>query len=363
MTASITPPRWESTADAANYDALLVALGQARRVGPERLAAFWPMVGTAYRGDLLLVGRAVNGWIDAVDVHELGDPEARGALLAAARKTSEGHDDDPMGWVVGAWGRRGGYSTSRSQFWRTARRVLAGVDRASAEDPWWPSRLAWTNLCKLAPYAGGNPGGALLRVQRALAPTLLRREIEELAPKLVLVLAGRWWFEPFAEALGLDVHWQDGLVGGVADDGQQRWVIAPHPQGRPEGAMSEKVLEAFSANGASPFTAASGVRGYEGPGSRSIGGSSAKHMTDPTGTRTSVRLTPTSLRSGRPRWTGWETDHAAQRTSPRCRGQTAGRWCRQRCAFPSVRTNLRPFRGHFQAISYTLLAPLGDVVT
>lgn len=54
-----------------------------------------------------------------------------------------------------------------------------------------------------------------------------------LRPTVVLVLASWWWSEPFVERLGLDVDWRSGLLEGVGDDGTRRWIIAPHPQGKP----------------------------------------------------------------------------------------------------------------------------------
>jgi hypothetical protein len=229
------------------YDALLEAVGTRPGVKPTELAAFWPMIGHAYDGSLMVVGRAVNGWIDRVAVSDLAGPEARRSLLGTMRRTSEGDGQGcPMGWVTGAWGRgRGSYSTARSSFWRFIRAVLAAVDPASADDPAWSSRLAWSNLAKLAPWGSGNPWGPLLDVQRELGPALLATEIEELAPRRVLVLAGRWWFEPFAVQLDLAVDWRDGLVEGVADDSHRRWMIAPHPQGKPRELLPA-TIEAFA---------------------------------------------------------------------------------------------------------------------
>jgi hypothetical protein len=229
----------------AAYEAFLGAVGAAPGLEPAELAAFYPMVGHAYAGDLLVVGRAVNGWVDRVTVDELRDPGARHRLAEAARRTSLGQDGCPMGWVTWRWSRPAGeYSTGRSAFWRHVRAVLAAVDPASADDPAWSSRLAWTNLVKLAPWSGGNPGGALLDRQREAGPALLAHEVADLAPARVLVLTGRWWFEPFAERLGLDVRWRDGLVEGVAHDAGRRWVVAGHPQGKPR-AMLDEVFAAF----------------------------------------------------------------------------------------------------------------------
>lgn len=140
-----------------------------------------------------------------------------------------------------AWGRRGEYSTARSAFWRFTRRFLAHLDRPSALDPHWSSRLAWTNLAKLAPWSGGNPGGVLLDIQRRLGPALLAQEVASLRPAVVLVLTGRWWFKPFAESLALPVDWRSGLLEGLADDGETRWLIAPHPQGKPQALFAEVV--------------------------------------------------------------------------------------------------------------------------
>jgi hypothetical protein len=122
--------------------------------------------------------------------------------------------------------------------------VLAAVDPASRDDPLWSSRLAWSNLAKLAPAEGGNPGGPLLEVQRELGPGLIDREVHELRPRRVLVLTGRSWFEPFARGTGLEVEWRDGLVQGVVRERARTWVIAGHPQGKPRPILDE-VIAAF----------------------------------------------------------------------------------------------------------------------
>ena len=150
-----------------------------------------------------------------------------------------------MAWVTDAWGRGGGeYSTARSAFWRHVRGVLASIDPNSAGDPSWSSRLAWSNLAKVAPSSGGNPTGNLLDVQLLEGHQLLTREIEELRPQRVLVLAGRQWFAPFAARMSLDVQWDQGLVEGVAQTRGTTWVIAKHPQGKPRRILDD-VVHAF----------------------------------------------------------------------------------------------------------------------
>jgi hypothetical protein len=229
------PPDYES--EMAN---MLATIAVTEGVEPAELTGFWPLVGIDYGRRLLVIGRAVNQWLDRVTLDELRGPGGPERFAAVMRKTTGWRDGDPMGWVTESWGRGGGgYSTARSAFWRMARRVLERVDPESADDPLWSGRLAWSNAVKVAPWAGGNPAGPLLSIQRELGPGLIAQEVASLQPELVLVLTGRWWFEPVADGIGLDVDWRDGLLQGVADDGDRRWLIAPHPQGKPRALFDE----------------------------------------------------------------------------------------------------------------------------
>jgi hypothetical protein len=226
----------------AAYERLLASIASTPDIEPNELAAFLPTVGHAYTGELMVVGRAVNGWIDRITLGDLASSSARRRITDTARATSLGTGDCPMDWVTGRWSRPvGEYSTGRSAFWRHVRAVLAAVVPASVGDPAWSSRLAWTNLAKVAPWVGGNPEGQLLDVQRSVGPELLRHEVADLQPKRILILTGRWWFEPFATALGLDVAWRQGLVQGVVREANRRWVIAVHPQGKPRSILDEVV--------------------------------------------------------------------------------------------------------------------------
>ena len=222
------------------FTSLLSEVARARVRRPATQALFWPKVGRLYDGELLLVGRAVNGWIDR---WRPADPRSPEELAAVARATGEGTVNGcPMGWVADRWGKRdGGYDTARSQFWDTVRRVMVGIEPAWADD--WSSRLAWTTLAKVAPYTGGNPGSASLRAQRGSSGTaLLAREVDELAPRRIVAFTDRWWFAPFAAALDVDLEERAGLVEAVGRRGEQRIVVAVHPMTRSPAAVAEAVL-------------------------------------------------------------------------------------------------------------------------
>jgi hypothetical protein len=53
----------------STYRRLLESVAATPRIRPPETSLFWPKVGRAYDGELLLVGRAVNGWIDRWDVN------------------------------------------------------------------------------------------------------------------------------------------------------------------------------------------------------------------------------------------------------------------------------------------------------
>jgi hypothetical protein len=181
-----------SPAYGSTYRRLLARVAAAPRIKPPETSLFWPKVGRRYDGELLLVGRAVNGWIDRWDVDGATDLDA---LVAAARATAEATVDDcPMGWVLKRWkSGDGDYDTSRSQFWATAREVV------THEHPdWhdWPSHLAWSNLAKISRWTKGNPSGRLRRAQLDEAAEALALEATELAPRRVVVFSGKDWLSP-----------------------------------------------------------------------------------------------------------------------------------------------------------------------
>jgi hypothetical protein len=226
----------------ATYRRLLRSVAATPRIHPPETSLFWPKVGRRYDGELLLIGRAVNGWIDRWNLDEPADTEA---LAVAARRTAEDVVNGcPMGWVLERWkAGDSDYDTSRSQFWVTAREMV--TDEHSEWEGDWPSHLAWSNLAKVSHWTKGNPSGRLRRVQLDAAAEALALEVTELAPRHVLVLAGKEWFEPYARRLGLDVEWREGLVQGVANDVARRWVVAVHPMTRSPSAVAQAALSAF----------------------------------------------------------------------------------------------------------------------
>lgn len=211
-----------------------------------RLVPFWPLCGSRYAGDLLVIGRSVNGWVEDWSVRDLRRKEQREAAAAWLQADAEPADQDRMAWVADLWGATAGYNTRRSAFWRVLRQISAGD---AEPEPDWPGRLVWTNLYKVSPAAGWNPGADLQRAQRQHAIGLLNQELETYAPRRVLALTGNW-IDPMRDALELRLQGRDGLVEGVGMRGNEAWVLAKHPMGKPDARFVGEVLAAFRDVGA-----------------------------------------------------------------------------------------------------------------
>lgn len=205
------------------------------------LTLFVPRQGRLYTGGMMLIGRAVNGWRHDFTLDSVADEEGRTRFLDGVRR-KEAKDDCPMEWITNHWPwPKGEYSTSRSAYWRVARKVATHLGIRGSD---WPSHILWSNLYKVSPARTGNPDLALREAQQEACRRLLRWEIEHFQPKVVVALTGWWWFRDFAEALGADVEvtWNEP-VEAVGRVGESVLVVAPHPQGKREADIVGRVRE------------------------------------------------------------------------------------------------------------------------
>ncbi|MDP9227069.1 MAG: hypothetical protein M3P18_25130 [Actinomycetota bacterium] len=224
------------------------------------LVPFWPLQGSKYDGELLVIGRSVNGWVDDWTAQQLADPPTRRAAIEWLRRDAEPGDGCRMRWVTDLWGARDGYNTARSAFWRVLRRIVLTDPGVALDADRWSSYIAWTNLYKVSPAAGWNPGADLQRAQRGDVTELLKLELAELAPRRVLATTGGW-IGPFLGGLGLTLEARYGLVEGVAHRDGVAWVVAKHPMGKPGDEYVRLVLDAFADLGAPLDTGSSDLDG------------------------------------------------------------------------------------------------------
>jgi hypothetical protein len=203
------------------------------------------MVGRSYDGGLMVVGRAVNGWIKGILPDDLSRASEVTRYAQLVQDSVNGDGRCPMLWVTDGWGATEGYSTKRSAFWRAIRRVVKGLGLEDVQQASWPSHLVWSNLYKVSPADGGNPSKLLREVQFPGCAKLLNLELRTYQPDRVLFLTGVDWADPFLEEAKLQKGEGYQYVERVGDVHGARFVIAVHPQGKFEAVWAHEVVTAF----------------------------------------------------------------------------------------------------------------------
>lgn len=210
-----------------------------QRMAPNNLTGFLAMKGRRYKtGGLMVVGRAVNGWMNEAQPESLADRAFRSQF---SRQVLEQANCQPMQWVIDC--------TRLTAFWSVIQKVMVGLDLVDEGDEDWPLHLVWSNLYKLSPAEGGNPGGRLQNALLCGCKKLLNLELRTYRPSKVLFLTGEDWAQPFMEefqdAPGAQEYVQRNGILQV-DDLNTQLVVAVHPQGRPQCRWVTEVIRCFN---------------------------------------------------------------------------------------------------------------------
>lgn len=228
-----------------------VVLSSVTQVAADTVTGFLAMIGHEYDGQLMVVGRAVNGWTDAVAPKDLQNDGRRREYAEHVYESVTG-TECPMCWVTACWGaaKNKKYNTSRSAFWRVIRAVVSRFNVSDVNTYKWPSALIWSNLYKVSPAKGGNPSAELRRAQFDGCAQLFRWELQNYRPRRILFLTGRAWADPFLTQVWNDRVERDGfveLVGHAACDPLHAasCVVASHPRGKNETDWVNEVVAAF----------------------------------------------------------------------------------------------------------------------
>lgn len=196
---------------------------------------------------ILFVGRSVNGWINTElgEVDELfGDTENIETNIKPIFNVN-----DQMEWVVDSWGSKDRYNTNRSPFWRVIRSVSTEYYPDSNSN--WYKNVAWSNLYKVAPSAGGNPDDFICGWQFYNCCRILQKEIELLSPRVVIFLTGKLWSNSFLWYLNggkeptikHSLDWGRDYTAELMKIGSFYCLVTEHPQGKPEESHVNAIIE------------------------------------------------------------------------------------------------------------------------
>lgn len=207
----------------------------------QSLCCFSAQKGSEYNNNLMIVGRAVNGWsnefdLDSLDVNSMVEAVFEQPPLSSC----------PMKWVEESWGNLNGYNTKKSAFWRVTKQVSTRLNKSSPDDG-WARKIVWSNLYKIAPSETGNPSNRLCEEQFNNCNELLMSEIEEYRPNTIIFFTGLDWFNGFLNkevSLSTDLTYNLVEAYGTlkVNDKEISVIIAKHPQGKSEDKMVNEIF-------------------------------------------------------------------------------------------------------------------------
>ena len=152
--------------------------------------------------DFLIYGQATNGWKPAFHVDNLPDNLLKESIEYS--NTTDQGELCPLDWVNRKWTEHKLY---RSFFWNVTYKLINLYNGKKKDDDDWRIHLVWSNLMKISPAEGGNPYGVEWDSQFEGAKKLFTREIEEIRPKLVIILTNWNWAVDFlTKNPGFDIH-------------------------------------------------------------------------------------------------------------------------------------------------------------
>lgn len=209
-----------------------------------------------HRGSLasrrvLIVGRAPHGWHTSFNPQQL---RRRADVLRVVDRALEEVDASsgcPMRWVADQFGvsKRGVFNTKSSSFWRLGR--LVALDTCCVQrnfDLTWSSHLMWTNLYKVAPFAGRNPSTRLSSAIHDGSVAVFAEELRRWRPRVIVFATGWNWAEVFVTQLAstnsITVCRQRRYLQahGRLSCGSQ-FVVVRHPERKPLARIMEAVRQ------------------------------------------------------------------------------------------------------------------------
>lgn len=243
----------ERTSELSILKKLAIKIGEnCSRLPDEPITGFMAMIGHEYNHELMVVGRAVNGWTQGWLPEALNTEMNQELFVNGILSSVQDGNPCPMTWVSNCWGNdRFDYNTARSAFWRVIKSVVMNLKVADINQPSWPSYLVWSNLYKVAPAEGGNPSNRLCKVQFDLCKTLLIEEIKIYKPRRILFLTGGWvsqfleYMNPEHKTVSeMDYVEAAGTIS-IQKNCYSKCIIAAHPQGKNESKWVREVVQAF----------------------------------------------------------------------------------------------------------------------
>jgi len=209
----------------------------------EEVTWFTPGIGKEYNNELMIVGRANNGWKTYIDKSDRNNMETD--LIDVKKQFSE----NDMQWVVNQWGNNkfgNGYNTKKSAFFRLSRRL---AEELIERNELVINKIVWSNLYKVGNVNGKNPSSCLKNVQYDHCRQILNKELTFFNPKVVIFLTGWNWAKSFLkDSENLMTTTTNKFVEFVGKSENALIIVGQHPQGKPELEHCQEILNEIKIN-------------------------------------------------------------------------------------------------------------------
>lgn len=123
----------------------------------------------------------------------------------------------------------------------------------------WNNKVAWSNICKIAPEECGNPSDSLWRAQKDILPAIIQREVELLSPEIIVLVTGNTavnyydpWHSPFFKAFpclkeNKSIRWAvsrgKDCTATLYTDGNIKVILTDRPESRPIQQHADALIE------------------------------------------------------------------------------------------------------------------------
>ena len=223
-------------------DTLGAIIANWRRPSDEcELVGFSSLKGNKWSGDLMVVGRFVNGWVDKWSIREIVEPGKLEEYLQRVIGAKYSNAEDPVKALND--------EIERSPFWDAVEDVARGLNLGDG----WTSRIVYSNLYRFG-LDGGNPPAELCTAQRKGCIELLRDEMLEFRPSRILFLTGWEWADKFLGTEDSLIRFNEvarhrgdlDRIGTISVTSTPiPVVVSRHPQGKSRGPLVAEILKAF----------------------------------------------------------------------------------------------------------------------
>ena len=116
----------------------------------------------------------------------------------------------------------------------------------------WNKYVTWSNICKVVPASEGNPTESLWDVQYDFMTEILRKEMDVLSPKVVIMVTGNasgdHWDAPLFEENDLskhklvDVNWADNGRVTLYKKDERLYLITDRPEFKPIDDHADSII-------------------------------------------------------------------------------------------------------------------------